>query len=505
MVGTVCAEVIDRSTTSQLLKLTFRTKPNFAFTGNEMWIGSDTTRLPRTELGGPAWWNFPYMAYNATGTDVWEAFVTLKCNKYPASMYTLTAVAQSTIIVTADNSSTFKAYSVENDSSRGVEFSWMEFLVDCHCEKKAPTSTDFPTNAPSSTDTNSSTLACAANQNRLQGLCRKLFTQAGEAVGSACVKQPDGSNFTEVMFSTNRFWSFISHEVWAGDDPATLMESDGSHSWSNGTGAREWSATVGVTCTGQDQGKRKVYVASRSIARQITKSGELLENTEESVFQLNRTDGSRVPTWDWLYFEVECGGHEVEQSTLANNVCGEDQYAIEFKASGCGVQTIELASACGQESPGELELSTVGDGNNKSMDVMFTFRPSGERSFQNTELWFDRSLVGLPVNVNDGTLDLASFPYFASDSNGAAQSIFRESISLDCSSGNDESTFVGVAHATVTQTGSGNKTESSFAYMHDGPSSAIWYGYFDFTILCRPDCPTAYDSESPALKIVVSS
>jgi len=499
-VGTVCADVIDISTTSQLLKLVFRAEPGWAFTRNEMWIGSDIKRLPKREDGGPDLPNFPYFAYNSSGTDSWVAEVRLQCSQRPASIYTLIAVAQATVVPTpGNNSSQLKSFAVEHEGSRGLEFSWMDFLINCRCEKEAfpNSSTMVPKNAPTTVATGDyNTGHCTGQEPHKDGLCRKLISGRGDVVGSLCAKQMSKSNNTEIVFAANKYWSFVSQEMWIGNNLATLPMIGGDipefgtfpHVWRNQAGLLEWKVSIGITCNSRDQGNQKVYVVSRSSARQVNKDGMLLENTEEYVLPGDGSGGI-TPTWDWLYIELSCRAGEAQLIVpyVAGATC-EGPSSLKFKDSPCGLQSIDLASECGTEPHGKIDFSIEGLGNTSSLDVMF--RPSVGRSFTAAELWLGTDMSQMPRISDSGTPDFASFPYFASESVGRTQINFKEPLYMDCKEGNILTLF-GVARAVTMQNDLANSTpqvtESSYAYEHDSISSEGWYGYFDFTIECG--CP----------------
>jgi len=487
-VGTICAEIIDQSTTLQLLRLTFTTTAGWAFTRNNMWIDSDIRSLPKRVDGGPDVHKFPYFSKKTnTGIDTWEALVTLKCHQYPSSTYTLTAVAQSIVILTAgnpsSNASEVLAYAAEREGSRGVEFSWMDFQINCNCKR---TLTNLPTLVPTTVGSQSQ---CPGGDYHPQGLCRTLITERGEKAGYICVDQGEDSDSADIIFKADKHWALTSQEMWIGYDLASVPTAeDGTpafetfpYLWQDIIGTNEWSANVAVRC--EEEGSHKIYVVSRSTLSQANGDGMLFENTKEVAFPMSHSD---VTKRDWLHFNINCDSGKaklVDPIARANSFCDAPNFSMDFRdSSQCGTRTIPFAGECDTKSSGDLSLVIVGnDSNAHHLEVSFKTSPG--QTFTRTELWLGPDLIHLP-KAKDGTPNLDLFPHFSFEDKEAY--IFKAPLKLDCSR-ESELFFVGVAHATTIQYDLESDSEvevSQYAYEYDGVSNSSWYGYFDFSILC---------------------
>lgn len=482
IVGNICVEIEDRPSSTQVVKITFTASDNWAFVKNEMWIDSDIRRIPKKKDGAPDAKNFPFFWYNLTGAKDWVARASLKCHKNPGSKYDLTAIVQSSVVpsdknATLDSGFPVTAFGIEHEGSRGLEYGWLDFSVNCRCPKQVPVAA--PTLPPSHSEN-----VCLLESHQEETPCRELKTPQGVPVGSACAEQQPGSEMFDFEFRAEEHWSFLSHQVWVGFNlshlplnASGLPAYDGfTDSWIDSNGASTWAGEAAVSCLDGQLGIQKLYFASYSTAAQRYMNGTIVRNSDVEV--LSHASNSTQPH-DLPFVEVNCGNGGPRGESC-------DKFSVHLQDAHCGRRRIPLQGPCLQKPAGAIELSLK---RTPAISITVQFESaSPAHSFISTNLWLGPDFSLMPALPEDGMPDLASFPFFSSRNTGQNNTVFEQRLSLDCDN-QEAMRFYGVAHAVSQEflpTGrpvDGTQV-ASYGYVHDGYSRKNWFGYFDFSVEC---------------------
>eukprot|EP00797_Seminavis_robusta_P030068 Sro61_g034910.2 (516) ;mRNA; f:26623-28170 len=480
---------------TQILELEFEANDHWAFVKHSMWLDSDIKRVPKTETGRPDERKFPFFWDNPTGSKTWKAASSLKCANYPRSTYEVTALVRSFVVPTFENGtlmrneSALTSYGIEHEGSGGLHLGWLDFMINCNCPENPPSQS--PTSPPLKPIDN-----CASENGGGIASCHQLQDHFGSSVATVCAEQDPQSGGTDIVFTAKDAWRFISHQVWVGFDLASMPLLDSGrpdhdafpYKWRNPVGERRWNLTAAVSCRdGEAKSSRKVFILSRSTARTHTSSG----SREATVWSSNFSTEASVDRLSLLFFEVDCSiGNDTTENSMPVTSCNDP--TLQLEGAFCGSTGIQLAGECLDEPAGivDLALSEADATTDQSIEIYFGASP--RHSFQSTKLWLGRDMSQMPRQRGDGTPDLESFPFFASDKSGYNNTLFRQELNLLCVKGTESLTFYGVAHAVVQDATENNEVSidipiSSYGYMHDGQNSSDWFGYFDFTVRCH--CP----------------
>jgi hypothetical protein len=518
VVGTVCASVKHLATSPvQVVELKFTANEGWVFVQHQMWLDSDVTRVPKTESGHTDVSNFPFFWNNSTGSRSWKTVSTLKCNKHRRSKYVLTVIAQSSVVpanenTTLGNQVPLTAFGIEHDSSRGLMFGWMDFVVNCDCEASLKTPTVSPSLLPQE-HTESPTLPptagdmCLVKDAGNYSTCHELQNPRGIPIGAVCAEEGQLTLAAELVFIAREGWRFISHQVWLGLDPASLPVlntgeidfDEFPHRWNISGVDGRWSIPIESFCLDGNYGPRKVYLASRSLVLGPNGVNSPTQETTEWTYGISpgaATNGDQ--TLELLYFEMKCKTRATADEKPITKSCDEPSSA-RLEGAICGKRRINLAGECAVEPTGTIELALDETRKPAAVAITVQFQASPGRYFLSASLWLGRDMSQMPRRPSDRMPDVDSFPLFLSDSTGYNLTHFRQELELTCSGG-EKLTYFGVAHAVIQDATLGEKQEvslplSSYGYTHDGDDSTGWFGFFDYVIHCHCSSPSPIQSE----------
>jgi hypothetical protein len=369
-------------------------------------------------------------------------------------------------------------------------FGWFDIEINCECPPTEPCATPAP--APGTppgetahTGPKSDICVETTDASTPYQECHDILAGDAMPVGSVCVEvvDRDGEPFLEVSFSSAAQWTFVTNDIWIGENFTSIpYDEDGAldtenfpYYWCNSTGESEWKTGFPLkwSYNCEDLDSFSLALLVQSTLGQLAEDGSVLADTEIVAFALEHEAESSDGSFGWFDIDIMCEcvpGESPAQApveVVIDSPTEEDCYDI---------------MAGEADVAGTVCFKVRGD----QLDITFTAKP--EYGFASTEFWVGEDIKDVPLD-EDGELDTENFPYFWCNSTGGdtfdTEIEFKWSYMCD---GSDTFDLDVVAHATIGKllddgTVDPSTEFSAFAMEHDATNYEG--SYLDLAFSCK--------------------
>jgi len=345
--GAVCIESFNEDG-EHFLNVSYTSYGNWTFVYHEFWIGENFTELPQDADGEPDFETFPFYWCNSSGSNTWVAKVDLKweyiCEE--ESGFNLSIVSQSTLgrllengTILEDSEYTVMAY---NQQSPGGSFGWFDFELFCECpptEPCVPPNVTWPNVTWPPTNGTIPDICVDVRDGSYQE-CHDILAGGSVVVGAVCVKVTDevglpyvavdgGIPFLDITFTATGNWTFVTNEIWIGENISSLPIFDGEldtenfpYYWCNSSGQVNWTTITPLkwSFNCEDLASFGLAFVAQSTLGQLLEDGTVDHDSEIVAYAYEHEGTNTEGFYGWFNISILCecvDEDDITPSTIA--------------------------------------------------------------------------------------------------------------------------------------------------------------------------------------------